>query len=193
MGRFMLTRDWTAFELIPLFLPVWLISGMLASEHNERYAFLRTLPLTDGAVARTKFTLILSFVGVAWLSMTAVALLRRGDGIATPSTLVYVTLVCASALLVGALYQIAIWRFGIPVMFPVIGASVAAGLVLAVVHLANLKYHDEWPALSQVGLVEWLGRAPWISSAVILALALWAYHALMQLGVRVKAASEAHL
>ena len=32
MGRFMLTRDWPAFEVIPLFLPVWLISGWLASE-----------------------------------------------------------------------------------------------------------------------------------------------------------------
>lgn len=193
MGRFMVTRDWTAFEMIPLFLPVWLISGMLASEHDERYGFLRTLPVTDRAVVRTKFTLILSFVGVAWLSMTAVALLRTGDGVATPSTRVYVTLVCASALLVGALYQIAIWRFGIPAMLPVIGASVAAGLVLAVLHVANLKYRDEWPALSQVALVEWLGGAPWISSAVIVALALWAYYALMRLGVRVKAASEAHL
>jgi hypothetical protein len=193
MGRFMVTRDWTAFELIPLFLPVWLISGMLASEHDERYAFLRALPLTDRAVVRTKFTLILSFVCAAWLLMTAVALFRMGDGAATPSTLVYVTLVCASALLVGALYQIAIWRFGIPVMFPVIGVSVAAGLVVAVIHVEYLKYRDEWPALSQLGLVEWLGGAPWISSAVIVALALWAYRALMRFGVRVKAASEAHL
>ncbi len=193
MGRFMLTRDWTAFELIPLFLPVWLISGMLASEHDERYAFLRTLPLADRAVVRTKFTLILSFVSAAWLLMTAVAAFRTGDGVATPPTLVYVTLVCATALLVGALYQIGIWRFGIPVMFPVIGVSVAAGLALAVIHVANLKYRDEWPALSQVGLVEWLGGAPWVSSAVIVALALWAYRALMRFGVRVKAASEAHL
>jgi hypothetical protein len=193
MGRFMLTRDWPVFEVIPLFLPVWLISGMLASEHDERYAFLRTLPLTDRAVVRTKFTLILCFVSVAWLLMTAVALARMGDGVATTSTLVYVTLVCVSALLVGALYQIGIWRFGIPVMFPVIGVSAAAGLVLALFHVANLKYKDDWPALSQLGPVEWLGGAPWISSAVILALALWAYRALMRLGVRVKAASEAHL
>ena len=193
MGRFMLTRDWTAFEVIPLFLPVWLISGMLASEHDERYAFLRTLPLTDRAVVRTKFTLVLCFVSVAWLLMTAVALARRGDGVATTLTLVYIALVCVSALLVGALYQIGIWRFGISVMFPVIGVSVAAGLVLAVIHVANLKYKDDWPALSQLGIVEWLGGAPWISGPVIVALALWAYYGLMQVGARVKAASEAHL
>lgn len=192
MGRFMLTRDWTAFEMIPLFLPVWVISGMLASEHDERYAFLRTLPVTDGAVARTKFALILSVVAFAWLLMTAVVFVRMG-GVATPSHLVYVTLVCASALLVGALYQIGIWRFGIPVMLPVIGVSVGLGLMLVVVHLVNLKYRDDWPALSRLRLVEWLGEAPWISSAAILALALWAYHGLMRAGIRVKAASEAHL
>jgi len=193
MGRFMLTRDWPAFEVIPLFLPVWLISAMLASEHDERYAFLRTLPVTDRAVVRTKFTLILSFVSAAWLLMIAVALLRMGDEIATPSTLVYVTLVCASALLVGALYQVGIWRFGMSVMFPVIGVSVAGGLVLAIIHVANLKYQDDWPAFSRMGVVEWLGGAPWLSSAVLGALALWAYYGLMQAGLRVKAASEAHL
>ena len=62
MGRFMLTRDWPAFEVIPLFLPVWLISGMAASEHDERYAFLRMLPVPDRTVARMKFILVLSAI-----------------------------------------------------------------------------------------------------------------------------------
>ena len=78
-------------------------------------------------------------------------------------------------------------------MFPVIGVSVAAGLALGIIHLANLKYVDDWPALSRLGVVEWLGRAPWISNAVLIAVALLAYRALMQVGVRVKASSEAHL
>ena len=193
MGRFMLTRDWPAFEVIPLFLPIWLVSGMLASEHDERYAFLRMLPLPDRAVARTKFALILSVVAVAWALMTTVALVRMGDGLVGPTTFVYVTLVCVAALLLTACYQIGIWRFGMSVMFPVIGVSVAAGLVLCIFHVANLKYQDDWPALSRIGVVEWLGGAPWISSALIAALALAAYRALLQVGVRVKAASEAHL
>jgi hypothetical protein len=193
MGRFMLTRDWPAFEVIPLFLPIWLVSGMLASEHDERYAFLRMLPVPDRAVARTKFALILSVVAVAWALMTTVALVRMGDGLAGPTTFVYVTLVCVAALLLTACYQIGIWRFGMSVMFPVVGVSVAAGLVLCIFHVANLKYQDDWPALSRIGVVEWLGGAPWISSALIAALALAAYRALLQVGVRVKAASEAHL
>ena len=41
-GRYMLTRDWPVFEVIPMFMPVWLLSAMMASESDERYAFLRT-------------------------------------------------------------------------------------------------------------------------------------------------------
>jgi hypothetical protein len=78
-------------------------------------------------------------------------------------------------------------------MSAVLGISVAAGLALVIIHMASLKYNDAWPALSQFGVVERLGRAPWISSAVLIALALLAYRALIRSGVRVKAASEAHL
>ena len=69
MGRYMLTRDWPVFEIIPLFMPVWLLGAMLASESDERYAFLRTLPVPDRSVARTKFTLILSSAACSGLLM----------------------------------------------------------------------------------------------------------------------------
>ena len=193
MGRYMLTRAWPVFEVIPLFVPVWLLGAMSASEYDERYAYLRTLPVPDPQVAKTKFRLILSFTAIQWALMVAAALFRMSDGIAGPSTLVYVTLVCAAGLLVVACYQIAIWRYGFPAMAVVFGVSIAAGLVLIIIHLSSLKYNDHWPALSQSGAVEWLARAPWISSAVLVALALVAYRGLMRLGVRVKAASEAHL
>lgn len=193
MGRFMLTRDWPAFEVIPLFLPVWLISGMLASEHDECYAFLRMLPVPDRVVVRTKFTVMLAIVAVAWVLMAGVAVARMGDGYATGATLVYITIVCAAALQLVGCGQIGIWRFGLSVMFPVLGVSLAAGLVCCIVHVANLKSHDTWPAFSRLGLVEWLGGSPWIASAVVVALALAAFRALMRVGVRVKAASEAHL
>jgi hypothetical protein len=193
MGRFMLTRDWPVFEAIPLFMPVWLISGMAASEHDERYAFLRMLPVPDRAVVRTKFALILSAVAAAWALMSAVVLVRMGDGLTGGPTLVYITLVCAAALLLAACCQIGIWRFGMSVMLPVIGVSVAVGLALCILHLANLRYVEGWPALSRLAVVEWLGGAPWISIAVIAAPVLLLYRVLMQAGVRVKAAGEAHL
>jgi hypothetical protein len=193
LGRYMLTRAWPVFEVLPLFVPVWFLGAMVASEHDERYAYLRTLPVPDRRVVRTKFTLILSFAVVQWVLMISAALFRMSDGIAGTSTLVYVTLVCAFGLLVAAGYQIAIWRYGFPAMAVVFGVSIAAGLVLVIIHLSSLKYNDSWPALSQLAIVEWLGGAPWISCAILVALALLVYRALLHIGVRVKAASEAHL
>jgi len=193
MGRYMLTRDWPVFEVIPLFMPVWLLSAMMASESDERYAFLRTLPVPDRTVVRTKFVLILSSAAFQWTLMTWAALGRMDDSVAEPSTLVYLTLVCLFGLIAVAGYQIGIWRLGFTSMKPVLLVTIIAGIALIIVHLASLKRVDDWPALSQFGVVEWLGGAPWISSAVLIAIALLAFRALMRVGVRVKAANEAHL
>jgi hypothetical protein len=193
MGRYLVTRDWTAFEIIPLFMPVWLVSALLASEDGERYAFLRMLPVTDRRVVQAKFTLVLASAAFQWTVMTMVALARAGDGVAGPSTLVYLTMICACGLLAAAGFQIAIWRHGVSTMKPIMIGAVIAGIALVIVHLASLKNIDDWPALSQLGVVEWLSGAPWISSAALIALAMAAYRTLMLAGVRVKAASEAHL
>jgi len=193
MGRYLVTRDWTAFEVIPLFMPIWMLSALLASEDGERYAFLRMLPVPDGEVARLKLTLILVSALFQWTLMTVVAVARMGEGIAGPSTLVYLTIIGAFGLLAASAGQIAVWRYGLPAMKPVLVASIAAGIALVIIHLASLKNIDGWPTLSGVGVVEWLGGAPWISSAALAALTLPAYRAMLHLGVRVKAESEAHL
>ena len=193
MGRYLVTRDWTAFEVIPLFMPIWMLSALLANEDGERYAFLRTLPVPDSDVARLKLTLILLSALFQWTLMTVVAVARMGEGIAGPSTLVYLTIIGAFGLLATSAGQIAVWRYGLSVMKPVLVASIIAGIALAIIHLASLKNVDGWPALSGVGVVEWLGGAPWISSAALAALTLLAYRAMLHIGVRVKAASEAHL
>jgi len=192
MGRYMLTRAWPVFEVIPLFVPVWLLGAMSASEYDERYAYLRTLPVPDRQVAKIKFRLILSFTAIQWAMMVAAALFRMSDGIAGPSTLVYVTLVCAAGLLVVACYQIAIWRYGFP-PWPLSSACRSPRAWCSSSSTSRVSSTTTLAALSQSGAVEWLARAPWISSAVLVALALVAYRGLMRLGVRVKAASEAHL
>ena len=193
MGRFLITRDWPAFEIIPLFMPVWLASALLFSERDESYAFLRTLPVTDRDVVRTKFRLILTTAAVQWLLMTGVALLRRNDGVSSPSTLVYITLIWAIALLVVGCFQVAIWRYGTAVMTTVVAGFLSVSLILIILHMATLKYHDSWPALSRLAIVEWLGGAPWLSNAVLIAVVIVVYHRLMLVGVRIKASSEAHL
>jgi ABC-2 family transporter protein len=193
MGRYMITRDWPVFEIIPFFMPIWLVSALFASEDDERYAFLRMLPVPDGDVARAKFVLILGSSAFQWTLMTGAALARMDEGIADLSTLVYLTLVCVFGLLAAAGYQIAIWRYGISTMKPILIASIIAGIAFAIIHLASLKNVDNWPALSRSAVVEWLGGAPWISNVVLAALALLGFRALLRAGIRVKAASEAHL
>jgi hypothetical protein len=193
MGRYLLTRDWPAFETIPLFMPVWIVSALMASESDERYAFLRTLPVPDRIIARRKFAIILGSAVFQWVLMTAAATARMGEGVADASTLVYLTFVCLFGLLAAAGFQIGIWRFGFAAMKPVLIVTIVVGILAIVAHLASLKTVGGWPALSRLGLVQWLGRAPWVSSAALIALALVAYRGLMTIGVRVKAESEAHL
>jgi ABC-2 family transporter protein len=193
MGRYMITRDWPVFEIIPIFMPVWLVSALTASEDDERYAFLRMLPVPDRDVARAKLVLILGSAAFQWILMTGAALGRMDEGIADPSTLVYLTLVCGFGLVAAAGFQIAIWRYGISRMKPILIASIIAGIAFAIIHLASLKTVDAWPALSRLAVVEWLGGAPWISNLVLAALALLVFRALLRVGVRLKAASEEHL
>jgi hypothetical protein len=193
LGRFLLTDRWPAFEVLPLFVPVWLVSAVLFSEREESYAFLRMLPVTDRAIVRTKFGLILSTAAVFWLAIEGVALARGDDGMVGPETHVYITLVSVAALLFAACCQIGIWRFGAQTATPFVLAYMAATLVFAVAHTASLKYRANWPIFTQLAGVRWLADSMWLSHVVLIALALLAFHGLMRIGVRVKTSSEAHL
>lgn len=193
MGRYFITRSWPVFEIIPLFMPVWLAGALLASEQDERYGFLRTLPVSDRSVARRKFLLISVAAAVEWLLMVLVASARTADGAATSSTFVFVTLVCAAGMLVTGGLQIAVWRFSLPAVRPVVIVAIAVSLVLLIGHTFALKRVDAWFAFSELRPVAWLGGAPWLSSTALVVLTLAAYTGLMRLGVRVKASSEAHL
>lgn len=193
MGRYLVTRDWPAFEVIPLFMPIWLAAAMLASEHDESYAFLRTLAVTDRAIVRTKFGTILMSAAVQWLLMVGASLLRRRDAASDPSTMVYLTLIAAAALLLVAWLQTGIWHRGFSAMKLAIIGCLAGGVALIILHLAALKQVDWWPALSRSWIVQWLGRAPFTSSAALAVAALVVFHRMMKSAVRVKASSEAHL
>jgi hypothetical protein len=193
MGRYFITRSWPVFEIIPLFMPVWLASALLASESDESYAFLRTLPVAERSVARRKFLLILMAAAVEWLLMVLVAWLRTRDGVATSSTFVFLTLVCAAGMLVTGALQIAVWRFGISAVRPPVIVAIGISLALLIGHTFALKRVDAWFAFSELGPIAWLGGAPWLSNAVVVALALAAYARLLRLGARVKTTSEAHL
>jgi hypothetical protein len=193
MGRYFITRSWPVFEIIPMFMPVWLAAALLASESDESYAFLRTLPVAERSVARRKFSLILGVAVVEWILMFLVAWLRTADGVATSSTFVFLTLVCAAGMLAVAGLQIAVWRFGLSAVRPPAIVALAVALVLLILHTFALKRVDAWFAFSELGPVEWLGGAPWLWIPVIAAITLLMFSRLVRIGVRVKAASEAHL
>ncbi len=193
MGRYMLTRSWPVFEVVPLFLPIYLMGELFASEHDEHYAFLRTLPVPDRVVVRTKFELVLLATAAAWVLLMAGALLRTQDGMADRSTFIYITLVSGASLLLAGTCQVGVWFHGIRFMQVVLGISMALGVVLLLVHVFNLKQVPGWPALSQSPPILWLSRAPVISSVAIIAVTLLLYWRLMRAGVRVKAECEEHL
>ncbi|MGE5357522.1 MAG: ABC-2 transporter permease [Bacteroidales bacterium] len=193
MGRYMLTRSWPVFEVVPLFLPIYLMGELFASEDGERYAFLRTLPVPDRVVVRTKFELMLLATTAAWGLLMAGTLLRTADGMAGRPTFVYVTMVSAASLLLVGACQIGVWFHGIRFMKVVLGVGMALGLALVIAHVFNLKHAPGWPALSETPPVLWLGRVPLVSCTAIIGVTLFLYWRLMQTGIRIKADCEEHL
>jgi hypothetical protein len=190
LGRYLGANPWPAFEVIPPLMPVYLASSILFSERGESYAFLRTLPVTDRRIVRTKFVLMLVFAAVYWFFLMGMALARFGDGPIGPSTLVYITLICGAGLLAGACCQIGIWRFGVAAMTGVIVTLMGIAVALAIGYTASLRGQPGWPVLSQLAPVEWLARSSWLSEAVLVALTLISLYGLMRVGARVKASSE---
>ena len=193
LGKYLGVDPWPAFEVIPLFMPVYLAAAVLSSERGESYGFLRMLPVTDRAIVRRKFGLILGAAAAYWLFMMLVALARWSSGVSGPSTLVYVTLVCGYGLVLGACCQIGIWRFGLSVTTGVIAAFLGVSLVVTIVHTAGLRYRQDWPVLTRLAGLQWLAGAPWLSVVVLAGLSLAVFWGLMRLGIRVKASSEAYL
>lgn len=193
LSRFLIVGDWPTFEIIPLFVPAWLASSLLFSEREESYAFLRTLPVADRAIVRTKLGLILSVGALYWVLMT-VAAFARGLGSATgPAVFVYVGLVAAIGLLIAAGFQVLIWRFGITVMTGVIVVYTGVVLIATLVHTASMRFTPGWSEVTRMRGVVWLAGAPWLTHPVLVGLTLLAFYGLVQAGIRVKASSEACL
>jgi hypothetical protein len=192
LGRFLYVREWPTFEIIPLFMPVWLVSSVLFTEHDESYGYLRTLPVTDTRIARTKFGLVLGAAVLYWLFMAGAVLIRQDGTLTQPATVVYITIVGAWALLVAACCLLLFWRFGASIGTGAGIVFMIASLVLPIVQTAGLTMVGG-PVLTRTGVLEWLAGAPWLSVPALVALALLAFYGLLQIGVRVKASSEACL
>lgn len=193
LGNYLGIDPWPAFEVIPLFMPVYLASAVALSEKSESYGFLRTLPVTDRGIVRRKFGLILAAAACYWLFMLLIGVVRQGEGVSGPSTLVYVTIVCGYGLLLAGCCQLGIWRFGHSAASGVIAGWVGVSLALTILHTARLRHGNDWPVLTNLAAVEWLAGAPWLSVLGLAALFVVSFWWLMRLGVGVKTTSEACL
>lgn len=191
LGQHLTDDPWPSFHVIPLFMPAYLLTAIVVSEKDEAYAFLRTLPVADSRIVRTKFGLIFASALLYWLFMTIAALARADEGVTDTSTLIYVTLVCGTTLLLGLCWQISIWRFGYAWPTGVAAVFIGLSVILALVHTVGLKRNPDWPLVTSLGSITWLAATPWVSNAAFAAVFLAAAYWLLRVGVRVKERSEA--
>jgi hypothetical protein len=175
-------------SVMALWVPIWLSSSVLWSERQESYAFLRTLPVTDRQIVRTKFGLALGFAFLYWLWLAF--LIRRAWG-PTPEYAGYMalaTLTCAIAIILVAGWYIFSWRFGLPAL------TAAVVALLAIVIIATMSTNlERMIRTGGIGILapRWLSEGPWTYQAALAAAALASYYGLMRLAVRVKEKSEA--
>lgn len=177
-------------SVMALWVPLWLSSSVLWSERQESYAFLRTLPVTDRRIVRTKFGLALGFIVLYWLWLAL--LIRRAWG-ATPEYAGYMalaSLTCAVAIVLVAGWYLLSWRFGTPAL------TVAVIVVLVIAIVATMAANMERMIETHgIGILapHWLAEGPWLYQVLLFAAALAAYYGLMRLAVRVKEKSEASI
>lgn len=175
-------------SVMALWVPIWLSSSVLWSERQESYAFLRTLPVTDREIVRTKFGLALAFALLYWLFLAL--LIRRAWG-STPEYAGYMalaSLTCAIAIILSAAWYIFSWRFGLPAL--TVGVIVFLVIVIITTMAANI---ERMTRTGGIGILapRWLAEGPWFYHILLLAAALAAYYGLMQVAVRAKVKSEA--
>jgi len=180
-------EDARMLSVMALWAPVWLSSSVLWSERQESYAFLRTLPVTDRRIVRTKFGLALGFAVIYWLYLSL--LIRMAWG-ATPEYDGYMALAilsCSIALLLEGGWYVFSWRFGpSPLMAGVMAFIVIVVMGTWIIDVRHLV------ATGGIGAItpRWLAEGPWIYKVILVVAALAVYLGIMKLAVRVKEKSE---
>ncbi|OGD40582.1 MAG: hypothetical protein A2V45_00320 [Candidatus Aminicenantes bacterium RBG_19FT_COMBO_58_17] len=187
MAMLLAHEDRRMLSVMALWVPVWLSSSVLWSERQESYAFLRTLPVTDREIVRTKFGLALGFAVIYWLFLS---LLIRGAWGSTPEYAGYMalaSLTCAVSLILAGGWYIFSWRFGPSALTGGVMAFLA--IVILATWIADVR---RMVRTGGIGILapRWLAEGPWIYQAGMFAVALAAYYGLMRLAVRVKIKSE---
>jgi len=177
-------------SVMALWVPAWLSSSVLWSERMESYAFLRTLPVTDRQVVRTKFGLALGFAFIYWLILSLLIRWAWGSAPEYSDYMALANLTCSISLLLMAGWFIFSWRFG--------KSALTVGVIaFLVINIVATMIADIERMLRSGGsgilAPRWLAEGPWIYQAAMFVIALAAYFGLMRVAVRVKIKSEACL
>ena len=177
-------------SMMAIFVPAWLSSSVLWSEKQESYAFLRMLPVTDHEIVRAKFGLTLAAAFVYWLILSLFTWWAWGSTWEYPAYMALANLSCAVSLPLAACWYIFSWRFGISAL--TVGVIAFLVLDLIATFVVNVE-RRRWVGAPGIPTVRWLAEGPWYLQLYLFLLAFAAYYGLMEVAVRVKARSEAHL
>jgi hypothetical protein len=182
------SRNRGMLAIMAIWVPIWLSSSVLWSERQESYAFLRTLPVTDREVVRTKFSLALGFALIYWLILSLLIRWAWGSTPEYASYMALTSLTCAISLFLAGGWYIFSWRFGPSALTAGVMAFIVIGILATwTIDVKNIIRTRGIKAISP----GWLAEGPWIYQPIMFAVALAAYYGLMRLAVRVKIKSEA--
>ena len=156
----------------------------------ESYAFLRTLPVTDRQIVRTKFGLALGFASLYWLILFIFNQLTWGSSPEFSAFMALTNLMWAVSLIFVGGWYVFSWRFGTTALTWIVIAFMAIVFFATVIVDIDHKLWSRGPGIPPPG---WVTEAGWIWQAGWIAVALAAYYGLMRAAVRAKEGSEATL
>ena len=186
-----LTRGRTGyFSAMALFVPAWLSASVLWSESEDAPAFLRVLPVTDREIVLSKFSLALMATAVYSLVLCFLAVhIEEGYfGLANDSLAANFTvlcLCCVFGLLLACGWNVAIWRFGLPAMTPIMVTYIVLNVLGSILITIDFRSRN-WGGPHVLPLIFWLVCLPLYLIFALVFAAILAFYGVLELAVRTR-------
>ena len=184
-----------AAYMFGFFLLVGVCGSLINRELNEHtskaYAFLRSLPITDREIVAAKFSMALFDTCLCWLLFLFTMFLFEGSPAQYAVHIAYVTLWGLLALVIAALWQVGIYRFGMG-RTAIVLTILLLFLFLPISLILDQVFEFE-NTLGFPPYVYALAMLHWSVWLLLTAVVLLLYYGLLRLAVRIKRASEVYL